>query len=225
MTARDIFGAPQEPGRVGTWIQTFTGRKFWPLDPRPGEVDILDIAHGLSQVCRYGGHTRRFYSVAEHSVIVSQYVPAQYARAALLHDASEAYLGDMVRPLKHDPRMAPFRAAEAALEHVVRERFDLLGSEDEHAAIKAIDDRIIGDEVLALMSSPPDYWIRHQGEPLGATITGLRPTHAEHVFLTRFLELWPELAAGIAQARAEADRGWRSALGFDAWRKAGRPER
>lgn len=65
--------------RRGDWIQTFTGRRFWPLDPRPEDVCIEDIAHALSLKCRFGGHCTRFYSVAEHSVHVSNYVPAEFA--------------------------------------------------------------------------------------------------------------------------------------------------
>ncbi|MFN9113590.1 MAG: phosphohydrolase, partial [Bacteroidota bacterium] len=70
------------------WIQTFSGIAFWPLDPKPEHVRIADIAHALSMKCRYNGHTRKFYSVAEHSVLVSRHVPEEDALWALLHDAS-----------------------------------------------------------------------------------------------------------------------------------------
>src|SRR4051812_20612492 len=84
----------------GDWMQTYTGRAFWPLDAQPEDVDPLDIAAALSMLCRYGGHVSRFYSVAEHCLLMSEAVAPEHALWALLHDATEAYMGDMVRPLK-----------------------------------------------------------------------------------------------------------------------------
>ena len=72
--------------RRGEWIQTFSGGRFWPLDPRPEDVYIGDIAHALSMKCRYAGHTTFFYSVAEHSVHVCRHAPAEHKLWALLHD-------------------------------------------------------------------------------------------------------------------------------------------
>ena len=89
-----------DQGRVGDWIQTFSGGCFWPLDPRSSEVDIHDIAQSLAMTPRYRGHTVRFYSVAEHSVLVSRAVPPEYALWGLLHDAAEAYTADIPSPLK-----------------------------------------------------------------------------------------------------------------------------
>src|SRR5271156_4912831 len=80
------------------WIQTFTGKKFYPFNPKPQDIDIRDIAHALSNICRFTGHTKRFYSVAEHSRNVAKLVPAHMKLQALLHDASEAYLCDIARP-------------------------------------------------------------------------------------------------------------------------------
>jgi hypothetical protein len=94
----------------GGWMQTFTGRQFFPMDPRPEEVDPTDIAHALSLLCRYNGHVDRFYSVAEHCVHLSYVVPPEHALWALLHDATEAYVGDMISPLKI--HMPGYRAAE-----------------------------------------------------------------------------------------------------------------
>jgi hypothetical protein len=183
-----------DPGRRGAWIQTFSGRKFWPLDPRPNEIAIEDVAHALSNVCRYGAHTRRFYSVAEHAVIVSLHVPPHCAREGLLHDTAEAYVGDMVRPLKHQPEMAEYRRAEEHIELAVRERFGLSTDRAVWAAVKEIDDRIVLDEVAALMHTPSFYLDRYAGiRPIGTTIAGLPPAQAEHVFVTRFLELFPEI--------------------------------
>jgi 5'-deoxynucleotidase YfbR-like HD superfamily hydrolase len=82
------------------WFMTHTGRKLYVLDPNPDDLVIEDIATPLSRICRFGGHTTKFYSVAQHSVYVSRIVMPGNERAALLHDATEAYLGDIIRPLK-----------------------------------------------------------------------------------------------------------------------------
>lgn len=90
--------------RVGAWIQTYTGRKFHLADPEPSSVHITDIAIGLSRIPRFTGHTRDFYSVAQHSCLVESLMPsdthALQRLVALLHDAHEAYIGDLSSPLK-----------------------------------------------------------------------------------------------------------------------------
>ena len=107
------------------WIQTYTGKKFFPLDPDPDQICIEDIAHALSNVCRYAGHSNRFYSVAQHSIMLAEefFSGWQYKFVALLHDASEAYLGDIPRPLKHHPDFAFYRDAEAVLQQMIFDKF------------------------------------------------------------------------------------------------------
>ena len=84
----------------GNWIETVSGRQFWPLDPKPEDVFLLDIVIPLRNMCRYGGHVESFYSVAQHSVLVSRVVRPELALRALMHDAAEAYLVDVPRPIK-----------------------------------------------------------------------------------------------------------------------------
>jgi len=84
----------------GPWMATYTGRRFYPLDPKPEEVSIEDIAHHLSNLCRYTGAVNNFYSVAQHSVYVSIVVDKEHALWGLLHDAAEAYVNDLSSPLK-----------------------------------------------------------------------------------------------------------------------------
>ncbi len=112
--------------RLGDWIQTYTGQVFYPLDPRPEEIHIADIAHSLSMQCRFSGHVREFYSVAEHSVRVSIACPPEHAEWGLLHDASEAYLIDLPRPLKRFSEMGRlYMEAESRVMSAVCERFGL----------------------------------------------------------------------------------------------------
>src|SRR5208282_6622849 len=94
------------------WIRTFSGGRFYVLEPRVEDVRIEDIAHALSMQCRFTGHVREFYSVAEHSVWVSRYSHREDALWGLLHDASESYIGDMSTPLKLQPEMSRFRTTE-----------------------------------------------------------------------------------------------------------------
>jgi uncharacterized protein len=193
--------------RYGEAIVTATGRQFWPLDPRPEDVDLADVARGLANRCRYNGQIGhgtgyQFYSVAEHSVIVSQYVERRalvrgvdplvarrWARLALLHDGSEAYIADVARPLKYSREMRAYLRIEARVQRAVFEAFGLAESPSAHAAIKEVDDRILCDEMLAFMHVPEDRAVR-RGPPLECAIAGLSPDQAERVFARRFEELF-----------------------------------
>lgn len=177
-----------------TWIQTFTGKAVDPLNLRPEDIDIRDIAHALSMQCRYAGHTKRFYSVAEHSALMCQYFLAAYwnegavetsdeglrlAKIALLHDATEAYLPDMVRPVKE--RMPEYQAAEDRAWSLIALKFGLplqLPTE-----VKRADTMILNDERAELMCQPPKDW-GIASTPLGVTITGWNPGVAERRFLS-----------------------------------------
>lgn len=108
-------------------IRTFTGRDVNPLALRPEDVDPIDIAHALSLCNRFAGHTIRPLSVAQHSIYAAELVKGdrETKLRALLHDAAEAYLGDMTKWLKRDPRMAAFREAEQIAQDAVYTRFGL----------------------------------------------------------------------------------------------------
>lgn len=178
------------PGRVGDWIHLFTGGRFWPLDPRPGEVDPRDIAHSLSMQCRYVGHTSRFYSVAEHCLLVAGALerdghPDGTVLMGLLHDSAEAYLHDISRPLKRARFMTPYQQAE---DKVLRAVFSRLGvaSLDTPATYKAVkeyDDRILHDEAVTLMRVDVEPWHTQVGPPLGVHVAGIGPTEVEQLYL------------------------------------------
>lgn len=171
----------------GDWMQTYSGRKFYPLDPHPEDIYIEDIAHALSLICRYGGHVDHFYSVAEHCVLMSNTMEGDDALWALLHDASEAYVGDMVRPLKH--QMPEYMAAEEKVIAAVAKAFDL-PTDMYSAAVIDADNRILLDERAALMKNKiAGDWNVDGMEPLGVEIRGYFPLSAERLFLQRFKEL------------------------------------
>lgn len=95
---KDKLGLLGDPKTA--YIETATGGKFHFMEPTEDEISILDIAHALSNQCRYTGHCARFYSVAEHSLLVASLLPAELRLAGLMHDASEAYLTDVAAPVK-----------------------------------------------------------------------------------------------------------------------------
>jgi len=166
------------------WIQTWSGRVFRPLDPSPGEIDIRDIAHALSLLCRFNGHCLAFYSVAEHSLRVSQQLPPEQALSGLLHDAAEAYISDLPSPIK---RLLPaFSEAEDRLLRIIARRFELCWPVPE--AVWQADKLLLATEQRDLMHPPPAPWDLDL-PPLPARIEPLEALEAERLFLARFHEL------------------------------------
>lgn len=204
--------------RFGDWIETYSGRKFHLLDCRPGDFDIVDIAHALSFICRYNGHTKRFYSVAEHSLYISYACPPDLALWALLHDSPEAYIGDVTRPLK--PYLKDYKAIERRIMAAICEQFGL--APDQPPEIKELDSRILHNERRDMMADTSNPW-NLPGEPIpGLVIEGFDTFSAYGLFMARFKELTDQgqsyyylsdrerLAASLAAARAEfAARGGR----------------
>ena len=172
--------------RYGDWIQTYMGRRFYPLDPRPEDVYIEDIAHALSLQCRYAGHVKRFYCVAEHSWHISHVVHPDNAFWGLLHDASEAYVSDIVRPLKHMPEMKSYRTIEDRVMRAIILRFGL--SEKEPPNVKEMDRQLLWNEMRSL------FLVRRPEIPYHLAIPNLRirgwtPRTAEKRFLERYYQL------------------------------------
>lgn len=189
------MSATVRPDRTTDWIQTYSGRQFWPLEPRAEEVEIADIAHALSNMCRFTGHVKEFYSVAQHSVLVARIVPDELKLWALLHDASEAYIHDLPRPLK---RSSPFgdlyKQHETRLMDVVCERFGLpIGGGhrwDSHSGmpyvVKEADNILLMTEQRDLMGRQVKPWA-DQAQPLPETIRGWSPKSAKQLFLSAFV--------------------------------------
>lgn len=171
-------------------IQTASGIYFDLLEPDTSMVDIRDIAHALARICRFTGHVRRHYSVAEHSLHASHWVPAPWAFAALMHDAHEAYVGDVAAPLK---RLIPdYRRIEQRVEAVVRERFGLPPVFPH--CVKQADLQMLATERAQLMPHDTLYWGLLEGvQPLTIDLEhGHSIDEIEHAFLERFHQLWPQ---------------------------------
>lgn len=177
----------QLAGRKGDWIQTYTGKQFWPIDPRAEDVDILDIAHALSQLCRFTGHSSSFYSVAEHCIATSYMVPDEDALWALMHDASEAYLLDLAKPVKMCKEMSGYRSLEDAVQAVICDHFSLL--KEMPASVKEADLRMLATEVRDVMGPPPASWGLEDVLPYTMTVKFMQPVNAKRAFLSRFVEL------------------------------------
>lgn len=173
--------------RAGAWIQTFTGVQFWPMDARPEEIVLLDIAHALSMLCRFNGHCRKFYSVAEHAVHVSRVVPPADARWGLMHDAAEAYLSDLPKPVKQE--LSEFRVWEERLLVVIAARFGL-ETPQPPVAVRQADMALLASEKRVLMGPEPAPWHGLPAPVAGLSIQCWSPEMAREAFLSRFAELF-----------------------------------
>lgn len=172
------------------YFRTYTGRHVHPLNPRRYEISIFDIARSLSNLCRFLGHTTAFYSVAQHSVLVSQFVPPEDALWGLLHDAAEAYLCDLHAPVKRAPEMMAYRAAEDWLMRVICECYGL--PEQMPRCVMIADKTLLATEFRDVTSADDPDWIKEEcgvAPLLDVHIDPWLPRVAEDNFLARFAEL------------------------------------
>lgn len=164
-------------------IFTYGGGMIDPLSPNPDDITLEAVAHALANQCRWTGHVKRFYSVAEHSVLVSRIEPSL---ESLLHDASEAYLSDLARPVKHAPGLGDvYLECEERLERAIALRFSLTWPWPKK--VKQADDHMLCREA--------QYLVPHLGAimppaPIGTPIPRCwTPEEAETAFLRRFDQL------------------------------------
>lgn len=181
-----------------TWTHTSRGRALDLLDPKPGDVDLGEIGQSLAQQCRYNGCVRRFYSVAEHSVLISRWLFATFPEvpqlriAGLLHDAAEAYTGDITYPMQvvlwasaPEAREA-YKQVQARLDALICGPLDFSPEWLHCPEVRNADLRILLDEREALLLGRPKPWDVEDMGPLGVTIEGWSPSYA---FLTWCREL------------------------------------
>ena len=173
------------------FIETFSGKRVYFMDPEPNDFDILDIAHALSNNCRWTGHCRYFMSVAEHSVAVSKLCTDPLA--GLLHDASEAYLTDVAKPIK--PFLENYMAIEDRIMRAISKKFKFQYPLVQ--SVKDADNQQLSTEAHYLVPSHGNHWSwarwsRDGVRPVvadGIVPIGMHPTDAKRIFLERFEEL------------------------------------
>jgi hypothetical protein len=174
-------GRCQKGETIMSWIQTYTGKAFYPLSPRAEEIDIVDIAHSLSLLCRFNGHCRVFYSVAEHSVRVSETLSTEFALWGLLHDAAEAYVSDLPHPIKATANW--FQQVEDQLLAMVAQTFDL--GWPMPPEVREADNVLLATEARDLMVPAPKSW-NLPAPPLDTLIEPVSAPQAERMFLERY---------------------------------------
>jgi len=177
--------------RNSNWIQTFKGHKFWPIEPMADDVCLEDVAHALSNICRFGGHSLFFYSVAQHAVFVADIIKdlgydRDFQFYGLHHDDSEAYLSDITRPVK--AYLENYKAFEMKLEEVIFEHFKIADDDEKYNIMKKADNIALVTEAKYLMSMPPSDWSIKE-KPLDKPIIALGPREAEALFLAKHHEL------------------------------------
>ena len=164
------------------WKQTFSGLVFKYYDPQPEQIVIEDIAHALSNLCRFNGHCNEFFSVAEHSVLVSENVPKEFALEGLLHDAAEAYVGDMVTMLKSI--MPKFDEMEHKIAKIISKKFGI--PYPITPEVKIIDRAMLATEKEVLMGPESAPWLIGPKALENVEILSLCPKDAEKAFLNRY---------------------------------------
>ncbi len=166
--------------RQGDWIQSHSNVQFFPMDPRVGDIHLEDIAHALSHLCRFGGHSSHYYSVAQHSVLVSWHC-GDYGREGLLHDATEAYLVDVPRPIKR--HLNNYMLIEETLARVIGYRF---GLDLAHLpqVVKDADEAALWTEKRDLLGPSPHTWGTPK-EPWADRIVAWTADQSKRAFLDR----------------------------------------
>lgn len=177
---------PTVLNKIGPTILLSNGAYFDFLDPEKPTYGIKEVAHALSHLCRFTGHCSSFYSVAQHSVLVSTIVPRKFALAGLLHDAAEAFLGDVAKPLK--VLLPDYRRLEARIEAAVLRRFGVEGLDP---CIKQADLILLATERRDLMPHcGTNVWTVLDGiKPMADRIIPWNSTLANAAFIQRFREL------------------------------------
>lgn len=174
------------PGRKGDWISTYTGKKFYPFDPRPEDIFIEDIAHSLSLVNRYNGHSLHALSVAQHSVLVSNKCSKKNKLWGLAHDFAESYCQDINSLTKRAKAFAFYRKMEAKIQKAICKRFGLPIEEPDE--VRKVDKRILYTEAKVLIKSYSEWNITAKPYK-DVVIAKWTPERAEEELLTAFYAL------------------------------------
>jgi len=168
------------------WIQTYSGKKFDVVKPHVDAICIIDIAHALSNICRFTGHCKEFYSVAQHSLIVSSVFPtgSNEAMWGLMHDSPEAYIQDVARPVKQ--YLQTYVQMENRIVKVIAEKFELQLPIPQ--VVLDMDDQVLMAEAEQLMRGDITEWYT-VATPADVEIKPITSVEAEKQFLFRFYEI------------------------------------
>lgn len=169
------------------WIQTYTGKQYFYLDPKPESIDILDIARSLSMIPRFLGHLNRNYSVGQHSLYVSRMVSAEAAFWGLLHDATEAYLSDLPGPAKWI--LSKYVDLEKAAEAVIISNFEITVTDKIRREVKEADIQMVVTENAQLRSHKIPWGYHESIKPSTNTLATYTWEEVEQLFLERYYHL------------------------------------
>lgn len=176
-------------------IKTFTGRIVDPFCLKAEDIDIVDIAHALSNICRFNGHCNKFYSVAQHCVLVAELSSLENKMAALLHDASEAYLCDIPGPIKHSAEFQDYRGFERDVQERIYNKFGLFSPIP--SEVKEMDKAAVVAEGVQLMNE----LYSGLGPPAEVILEPWAPSRAKKNFLGYYRSIL--LTGGIAVPQVE----------------------
>lgn len=172
-----------------SYIITYTGKRFPLFNPTADDICIEDIAHALSLLCRFTGHCKRFYSVGQHSWHASHLVSKEHALEALLHDAAEAYVNDLSRPLKHDSRLDGYSQVEGTIDYIIRTKYGLpiiAAAPYMTQEVKDVDNKLVYTEGKQLTCAD---WT-HGHATFDMELPDIPAPAIEFMFLRRFKDLY-----------------------------------
>ena len=173
----------------GNWIQTFCGRRIDFQNPQQDQISIVDIAHGLSNMTRFSGQCSEFYSVAQHSVLVSDQVPYQHRLQAILHDATEAYMSDVPSPIKH---LCPeYKRWSDVLWEVIAGAFNV--PVELHPSVKEADIRMLATERNFVFRDKMLWGRMDDVKPYDIEIECMNPSDAEDYFETAYYDILEDM--------------------------------
>jgi len=173
------------------YIETYSGLRLFYDDLKPEAIKIIDIAHSLSHLCRYTGHTKKFYSVAQHSVLVSNaQTTLAEKRAGLLHDATEAYVNDLPSPLKACTDLGDYNNLENRIHDVINAKYKV--NDGMTPNIKKADLQALFTEKRDVLVRNTDWGWGYDIVPFDEKIIPLGPEEAKKLFMATFAELFPD---------------------------------
>jgi 5'-deoxynucleotidase YfbR-like HD superfamily hydrolase len=187
----EVTTTSEEELKMLPYIETYSGLRLFYDDLKPEMIKIIDIAHSLSHICRFTGHTKKFYSVAQHSVLVSNaQTTIAEKRAGLLHDATEAYVNDLPSPLKACTDLGDYKNLENRIHDVINKKYRI--NDGMTPNIKKADLQALFTEKRDVLNHDSDWGWGYDVELFDEKIIPLPSEDAKKLFIKTFVELFPE---------------------------------